>query len=169
MTREEARIAMVLLGLMILAVWLAPETPGPGPLGLLTAAVAVHAALVAPAMVRRGGWALGFVPCLLALPALASTAYGHPLPLPALAVVALCCASGAAARAVRSPFYLPSMVLVFAAPFFLHYLVLGFGAPSQAGFWKSLSPLSASAGWPSAPCVVLMLAWPVWALARRRA
>ena len=167
MTREEASIALVLLGLLILAVVFAPQSPGPGPLALVTSAAIVHAALLAPSMARAGGWTWGFLPSLLALPALCATAYGHAGPWSALALLALCCASGAAARSVRSALYLPSMLLVFAMPFALHYVAQEFGDASRATFWRTLSPLSNAGSWPSVPCVLLLLAWPVLAIARR--
>jgi hypothetical protein len=66
------------------------------------------------------------------------------------------------------------MALLFAAPYALRYLVLEFGAGRAAGPWLLASPVAAAArvadgGAPPAACVLLLLSWPVWALARRGA
>ena len=130
----------------------------------MTCIAAVHAALLAPAL--RASWT--FLVPLVALPALAATAYGHESPAAAVALVTLAAASGqAGVRCGR--LYLPTMLLVFLAPFVLDYLVHEFGAATKTS-WRAASPLAAAldTAWPSAACLVLMLAWPAWALARRR-
>jgi len=176
---REAIGALLLPLLLAGAFLLVPERAGPGPLAPVAGLCALHAALLAPA-VARGRAAWGFLPVLLGLPALCAASYGHagagPL-LGALLLTVLACASGAAARTlpadVTALFYLPSMILLFAAPYALRYLALEFGAPASAAGWASPSPwaaaeaLAAGAGLPVlAP--LLLLAWPVAVLARRR-
>jgi len=170
---REAAAAILLLLLACAAVLLAPARPGPGPLALQTAVAAVHAALLGPS-IGRGPARWGLLPVLLALPALCATSYGAPgaWPVPgAVLLVGLASLAGASARALKSPLYLPSMLLVFFCPYALHYLVAEFGG-GDPGPWRLLSPCAAAGhvakgGAPPAPCVLLLLAWPVWALARR--
>jgi hypothetical protein len=178
---RDAVASLILLALLGLAVFLAvDEVPGAGPLALVTAVAAGHAALLAP-LLASGAPAWGLLPLLLAVPALAATSYGRPGAGPlcwSLVLVALAAASGTAARALRDRpsgrLYLPSMVLLFAAPWALRYLVLEFGRPADAEGWVLLSPWGAAeqvagGGGPPAVCLLLLLAWPVWALARRGA
>jgi hypothetical protein len=177
---RDAVASLVLLALLVLVVLLADETPGAGPLASTTAVAAACAALLAPSC-ASGGWAWGLLPLLLALPALGATAYGHPGAGPllgSLVLVALAAAAGTAYRALRgrpsARLYLPYMVLLFAAPYALRYLVLEFGRVTDAEGWLLLSPWAAAervaaGGAPPAGCVLLLLAWPVWALARRGA
>ena len=180
MPAREALSALLLLTLLTVALFLSPEEPGPGPLALVTGLAALHAALIGPAF-ARGPAAWGMLPLLLSLPALCSTAFGRegggPL-LASLLLVALASLSGTAARAAsrsrRSRFYLPSMILLFAAPAALRYLVLEFGETASAAAWGALSPWLAAeriAGGGGTPafCLLLLLAWPVWTLARRPA
>lgn len=174
---REALSALLLLCLLSAAVLLAPERVGPGPLALLTGLAALHGALVSP-LLGKGPWGWGLLPPLLALPALAAVAYGHagfsPL-LGSLVLVSLAAASGSAARALgpsRSGLYGPTIVLVFALPYALHYLALQFGNPASADSWLALSPWAAAGrvaqgASPPAAAVLALLAWPVWAAARR--
>lgn len=178
--KRDAVASLVLLALLALAVLLEEEAPGAGPLALATAVAAAYAALLLPTLGSEA-WGWGFLPVLLALPALCATSYGHPGAGPlawSLALVALAAAAGAAARALHGSagarLYLPSMVLVFFAPYALRYLVLEFGRTPAAEGWLLLSPWAAAShvaggGRLPAGCALLLLAWPVWALARRRA
>jgi hypothetical protein len=178
--KRDAVASLVLLALLALVVLFREEAPGPGPLALATAVAAAYAALLAPSLAGTGAPGWGLLPVLLALPALGATAYGHPGAGPlvwSLVLVALAAAAGAAARALRGRpsvrLYLPYMVLLFAAPYALRYLVLEFGRVSEADGWLLLSPWAAAAqaaggGGLPAGCVLLLLAWPVWALARGR-
>jgi len=178
--RRDAVASLVLLALTALVLWLEDEAPGAGPLALVTSVAAAYAALLAPSLLS-GAPAWGFLPLLLVLPALGAASYGHPGVGPLLwsaVLVALAAASGTAARVLRgrpsARLYLPSMVLLFAAPYALRYLVLEFGRLPDAASWLLLSPWAAAdhvaggAG-PPAGCLLLLAAWPVWALARRRA
>ncbi|MHC4134789.1 MAG: hypothetical protein ACYS0K_07375 [Planctomycetota bacterium] len=177
---RDAVASLVLLALLALAVLLEDEAPGAGPLALATSVAAGYAALLAPSLASGApGW--GLLPLLLALPALCATSYGHPGAGPllwSLVLVALAAAAGTAARVLRgrpsARLYLPFMVLLFAAPYALRYLVLEFGRTQDAEGWRLLSPWAAAeqvagGGGPPAGCVLLLLAWPVWALARRGA
>jgi len=180
MPPRDAVASLILLTLLTLAVALADEAPGAGPLALAASVAAAHAALLAP-LLTSGTLGWGLLPVLLALPALCATSYGRPGAIPlvwSVILVALAAASGTAARALRdrpsARLYLPSMVLVFAAPYALRYLVLEFGRPADAEDWLLLSPWAAAeqvagGGSPPAGCILLLLAWPVWALARRGA
>jgi len=175
-----AREAISALGLTVLlgcGVLLAPERAGPGPLALLTGLAALHGALLSP-LVGKGPAAWGFLPALLALPALAATSYGHPGAAPflgSLLLVAVASASGTAARALgpaRAGLYGPTMILVFALPYALRYLVLEFGDPASADGWLLASPWAAAAriaagAMPPLAALLALCAWPVWALARR--
>jgi hypothetical protein len=167
-TKRETKLSLLLLAALAGALALADPGPGPGPLALCAGLLAVHAALVAPA-VGDGGAIWAFAPLLLGLPALASSSYGHSgsAALGALATVALTCASGWSARTCRAHAYLPLMLLVFLAPFGLAYLVDEFGGGDPAS-WRAASPLGGPAGWPAPACIALLLAWPAWAFARRR-
>jgi hypothetical protein len=62
------------------------------------------------------------------------------------------------------------MLLVFLAPYALHYLILEFGRAESAGAWLRLSPIAAAqqGGWPGTLCILLLVVWPVLALAARR-
>lgn len=178
---REAVSALVLLVLLGGAVLLSGDLPGPGPLAPCAAVAAAHAAVLGPAFGGGASALWGMLPLLLALPALCATAYGHPgaWPLPgSLLLVLLAAAAGTSARALRgradAGLYLPSMTLLFALPYALRYLVLEFGGGRAAEPWLLASPVAAagevaSGAAPPAPCVLLLLAWPVWALARRRA
>ncbi|MHC4341554.1 MAG: hypothetical protein ACYSX0_15250 [Planctomycetota bacterium] len=173
MPRREAGIALFLLALLVAALLFAPARPGPGPLAFVTSVAALHAALIAPSLARRGGAAWGLLPALLAVPALFATSYGHPGATPlmgAILIVTLSAVAGSAGRVLPRAIYFPAMLLVFLAPYALHYLVLEFGRTEGAGAWLRLSPIAAAqqGGWPGALCVLLLLVWPVWALAARR-
>jgi hypothetical protein len=173
---REALSGLLLLALLGAALLLVPEVPGPGPLALLTGLATLHGALLSP-LVAKGPVAFGFLPPLLALPALAATSYGHPWTALAGSVLlaAFAAASGSAARALgaaRAGLYAPTIVLVFAAPYALRYLVLEFGDASSADAWLAVSPWAASkrvalGAMPPLPAVLALLAWPVWAIARR--
>jgi len=172
---REAAAALLLPVLLVAALVLVPVRPGAGPLGLVTAVALVHAALLAPSLVRgRPAW--GLFPVAGGAPALCAASYGHDAGAlgASLLLLALASLAGAAARARRSALYLPSMVLLFAAPFALGYLVLEFGDGSRAAAWRLLSPLAAAqavgrgAALPL-PCLAALLAWPAWTLARRKA
>lgn len=178
--KRDAAASLVLLAFLALTVLHEDEAPGAGPLALATAVAAAYAALLLPSL-RSDAWRWGLLPVLLALPALGATSYGHPGAGPlvwSLVLVALAAAAGTAARALHgrpsARLYLPSMVLVFFAPYALRYLVLEFGRTPEAEGWRLLSPWAAAdhvAGGEGLPagCALLLLAWPVWALARRRA
>lgn len=73
---REALSGLLLLALLGGALLLLPEKPGPGPLALVTGLAALHAALLSP-LVGKGPAALGLLPPLLALPAIAAASYGH--------------------------------------------------------------------------------------------
>jgi hypothetical protein len=173
---REALSGLLLLALLCGALFLVPEAPGPGPLALATGLATLHGALLSP-LVARGPAAFAFLSPLLALPALAASSYGHAwsaLPGSVL-LAAFAAASGAAARALgtaRAGLYGPTIVLAFAAPYALRYLVLEFGDASGADRWLALSPWAAaerigSGATPPLPAVLVLLAWPVWAIARR--
>jgi hypothetical protein len=166
-TGRETFLSLLLLAALGLVVAVADVGPGPGPLALCAGLVAIHAALLAPAL-GDGGAPWAFAPLLLALPALAAASYGHggAATTGALATAALCCLCGWSARTCRAHAYLPLMLLVFLAPYGLAYLVEEFGGGDPA-LWRAASPLDAPAGWPAPACVALLLAWPAWALARR--
>jgi hypothetical protein len=177
---REAVASLLLLLLLVLAVLLTAPEPGPGPLALCTSLAALHAALLAPSLAAgAAGW--GILPLALAWPALCATSYGHPGVWPVLGsllLVALAALAGAAARRLADRpagrLYLPFMVLVFAAPYALRYLVLEFGRVAEARAWLLLSPAAAAeqvaaGGALPAGSVLLLLVWPVCALARRGA
>lgn len=161
--------ALLLLGGLAAALLLAPDRPGPGPLALCTAVAAFHAALLMPA-VGPGHALHAFLPFVLALPALASASFGHPWAAlgGSLLLVALSCAAGWACRRLGTTrTYLATMLFLFGAPFGFAYLVREFGREASAEAWAQLSPLAAAGAMPTAGCIALLLAWPVWALARR--
>lgn len=172
--RREVLAALLLLALLVLAFQLAPARPGPGPLALCVSVACVHAALLAPSIARRPSLSWGLAPVLLALPALGASTYGHPgawPPAGSLLLVAAASLAGAFGRGSR--LYLGAMLLVFALPFGLSYLVLEFGDPARATAWRLASPVAAagrvaSGAAPPAICLLLLLAWPVWVLARRQ-
>jgi hypothetical protein len=178
---REAISSLLLLALLGAAVLLADDAPGPGPLAPLAAVAAAHAAVLSPAFGGAAAPWWGMLPLLLSVPALGASAYGHPGAGPlagAVLLVVLSAAAGTAARALRgraeAALYLPSMALVFAAPYALHYLVREFAAGRDGERWLLASPVAAVAkvaegAAPPAACVLLLLLWPVWALARRRA
>jgi len=173
---REALSGLLLLALLCGALLLVPESPGPGPLALVTGLAVLHGALLSP-LVAEGPAPLGFLGPVLALPALAATSFGHPdrAIWGSILLAAFAAASGAAARALgreRSGLYAPTIVLVFAAPYALRYLVLEFGDAASADAWLLLSPLAAArrvaaGAMPPVPAVLALLAWPVWAIARR--
>jgi len=174
---REALSGLLLLVLLGVAILLAPEDPGPGPLALITGLATLHGALLSP-LVGRGPVLFGFLPPLLALPALAATSYGHPGSAPLLGsflLVAFAAASGSAARALgraRAGLYGPTIVLVFVAPYALSYLTGDLGDPASADRWLALSPWAAAGqiaggAMPPPAAVLALLAWPVWAIARR--
>ena len=165
---RDAASGFLLVLLLALALAWADDEPGPGPLAACTAVAAAHAALLAPSLGAGAPWV-----ALLGLPALAAAAYGHggaALPL-SLLLVALAAGAGLAGRR-WSGAYLPSMVLVFAAPYALAYLQVEFGSVDAAQGWRRLSPIAAADaivvdGALPASCALLLLFWPVFALARR--
>lgn len=173
---REALSGLLLLAILGGTLFLVPEAPGPGPLALVTALAALHGALLAP-LVARGPVAYGFLGALLALPAIAAASYGHPWSalMGSILLAAFAAASGSAARALgegRAGLYAPTIVLVFAAPYALRYLVLEFGDAQSADAWLAPSPWAAAAtiaggAMPPLPAVLALLAWPVWAIARR--
>jgi len=167
------------LALYAVALWLRGDVPGPGALALMCGLACLHGALLAPACGPRGGWGWAFVPLLLAVPALAATSYGHSGPgalLRAGGFAALACLAGAVPRVLDgragARLYLPLAALAFALPPVLRYLVLEFRGAAGADAWGLLSPFAAArpvtegTGWPW-PATLLLLAWPVWALAAR--
>ena len=172
----EAMAAWVGLALLVAAVWWSGVEPGPGPLALLTGVAAFHAAVLTPSCRPRGGLVWAFLPLLLALPVLATVSYGHPGAGPllrCLLLAALACVAGATARTKSGgALYLPTMLGLFVVPFALGYLVLEFSGPANAEVWRRLSPfvaarpLASGEAWPWS-CLLLLVAWPVWALARR--
>jgi hypothetical protein len=172
----EARAAWVGLALLLAAAWWSGVEPGPGPLALLTGVAAFHAAVLTPSCRPRGGVGWAFLPLLLAAPVLATVSYGHPGMGPLLRcalLVALACLAATTARTKSGgALYLPTMLGLFVVPFVLGYLVLEFSGPATADDWRRLSPFAAAKplasgeGWPWA-CLLLLLAWPVWTLARR--
>jgi hypothetical protein len=176
---REALSALLLLAFLSAAVLLVPERPGPGPLALCAGLAALHAALLSP-LLGHGPAAWGLLPTLLALPALAATSYGRPGLRPlagSVALVALAALSGAAARALgraREGLYGATVVLLFAGPYALGYLARELGDPGTADGWLLVSPWAAAervaeGASPPAPAVLALLAWPVWAIARRSA
>ncbi len=173
---REALSGLLLLALLCGALFLLPEAPGPGPLALVTGLAALHGALLSP-LVARGPVAFGLLTPLLALPALAAASYGHPSAAlwGSILLAALAASSGCAARALgasRAGLYAPTIALLFAAPYALRYLVLEFGDTSSADAWLSASPWAAAkriaaGAMPPAAAVLALLAWPVYAIARR--
>ena len=67
MNSKDALGALLLLGGLAAALLYAPDSMGPGPLGLTTAVAVTYAALIAPALAREAK-ALAFLPLLLSLP-----------------------------------------------------------------------------------------------------
>lgn len=173
---REALSGLLLLALLCGALLLVAESPGPGPLALVTGLAVLHGALLSP-LVAEGPASLGFLGPLLALPAIAAASYGHTgtALLGSILLAAFGAASGAAARALgreRSGLYAPTIVLVFAAPYALRYLVLEFGEKASADAWLLVSPWAAArhvaaGAMPPVAAVLALLAWPVWAIARR--
>ncbi|HEX5138132.1 MAG TPA: hypothetical protein VFY93_14245 [Planctomycetota bacterium] len=173
---REALSGILLLALLCGALLVVPESPGPGPLALVTGLAALHGALLSP-LLATGPASFGFLGPVLALPALAATSYGHPAPAlwGSILLAAFAAASGSAARALgreRSGLYAPTIVLAFAAPYALRYLVLEFGDAASSDAWLLLSPWAAAhriaaGAVPPVPAVLALLAWPVWAIARR--
>ncbi|MCZ6786089.1 MAG: hypothetical protein O7E54_02875 [Planctomycetota bacterium] len=175
---REAASALFLLLLLWAAFFLTDPSPGGGPLALCLALAAFHAALIAPALSGAGAWAWGFLPLVLALPALASALYGHGgwgTFLQSFLLVGMACAAGASSRRLsalrRGRLYLPLTLLLFLAPFGLSYLVAEFGS-GDAASWRLLSPLGGAIALGSgeslsALSVLPLLAWPVWTVAQR--
>jgi len=165
---KDALGALLLLGGLAAALLCAPDSMGPGPLGLTTAVAVTYAALIAPALAREAK-ALAFLPLLLSLPMVVPASFGHPLAalLGSLLLVALSCAAGWAGRILKPEVYLPAMLALFGLPYVLEYLVREFGgASASAQQWLNLSPLHAAGALPAATCVALLLAAPVVAVAR---
>lgn len=174
---REALSGLLLLVLLGATLLLEPEAAGGGPLAHVTGVAAIHAALLSP-LLGRGPAAFGFLPLLLALPAVAATSYGHPGAMPllgSLLLLALAAASGVAARALgreRTGLYGPTIVLLFALPYALWYLVAQFGDAASAERWLSPSPWAAAkrvteGAWPPLAAALGLAAWPVYAIARR--
>ena len=165
MNSKDALGALLLLGGLAAALLYAPDSMGPGPLGLTTAVAVTYAALIAPALAREAK-ALAFLPLLLSLPMVVPASFGHPLAalLGSLLLVALSCAAGWAGRILKPEAYLPAMLALFGLPYVLEYLVREFGSAS-AEQWLNLSPLHAAGAMPAATCIALLLAAPVVAMA----
>ncbi|MEE8107389.1 MAG: hypothetical protein V3T86_17780 [Planctomycetota bacterium] len=176
---KEAASALILLLLLVAALYIVEPKRGGGPLGLVLGLAAVHALLISPALVDTPGWGLGFLPWLLAGPAVAAASYGRggaDVLLRSFGLLALCAVAGSAGRALVGrrvgALYLPTMVLLLVAPFALAYLVAEFGG-GDAAAWRPLSPWGAavrieSGGPLSMPGVLALMAWPVVALVRPR-
>jgi len=157
---------VLLLFLEGAALWWTPLEPVPGPLLLCTQVAVVHLALLMPA---AGTMALAWsaYASAVALSVVVMSGYGHGAGELAgcVALVLSAGACGAAAqRLVHRRFYLASITLLLALPFVCAYLVEEFGAPGTAAAWRALSPLSGA----SATAILLLWAWPVAVLARRR-
>jgi hypothetical protein len=173
---REALSGLLLLALLAGALFVAPETPGPGPLALATGLAALHGALLSP-LVGRGPAPYGFLTLPLALPAVAAASYGHAGAMPllgSLLLVAFAACSGVAARALgpaRTGLYGPTIVLLFVMPEALEYLVVQFGDRASAAGWLAPSPWraaeSAAKGALPLAALLALAAWPVYAIARR--
>lgn len=175
---REAASALSLLLLLWAAFFLTDPSPGGGPFALCLALAAFHAALIAPALSGAGAWAWGFLPLVLALPALASALYGHGgwgTFLQAFLLVGMACAAGASSRRLaalrRGRLYLPLTLFLFLAPFGLSYLVAEFGR-GDAASWRLLSPLGGAIALGhgeslSALSILPLLAWPLWTITQR--
>jgi len=149
----------------------AETRPGPGPLGLVGAVAAFHAAVVGPSCGVHGVGGLRAL--AFGLPALAAASYGTGALAPAVLLLALAGLAGASSRALGR-FYLPLMTLLFLAPYALSYLALEFGAGEAVPSWRRLSPGAASfhvagGAWPPAACAVALLVAPAAWIARRPA
>jgi len=142
------------------------SVPEPGPLLLCTRVAVVHLALLMPAL---GALALvwcGYA-CAVAVAVVVMSGYGHPIEELAgcAALVFSAAAAGAAAqRFERRRLYLASMTLLLALPYACAYLVEEFGRSTDAAGWRALSPLAG----PSSAAILLLWAWPVAVLVRRR-
>jgi len=140
--------------------------PGPGPLPDAVRLAALHAAILAPSLGRLDArWSL--FAAAFALPFFATAGWGRPpgeiRDALVLAVSAAACGAAGARRRQRA--YLPSVILLFVLPFALGYLCEEFGRADAAAAWRNVSPWTLHAG----AGVLLLWAWPVYELARRRA
>jgi hypothetical protein len=139
--------------------------PGPGPLDWMVRLALLHAIVIAPSLGAIDlRWSL--FTGALALPFFALVAWGHPAGAirDLLVVFGSAVACGAAGATWRHRAYLPSVVALLALPFALGYLCEEFGRPESAGLFRDLSPWALRPG----PGVLLLWAWPVLALARRK-
>jgi len=126
----------------------------------------LHVVVVAPSLGALDlRWSL-FVGAL-ALPFFALVAWGQPAAsirdLLVVFLSALAC--GAAGATLRHAFYLPTVIGLLVLPYALGYLGEEFGRPESAAAFRHLSPWSLHPG----AGLFLLWAWPLWALARRRA
>jgi len=151
----------------------APSGAG-GPLAPATGAAIAHAALLGPALGASAAAAL--LGPAFALPAMAAASYGRGAPafLASALLLLLAALSGAAAVRIRrtalAGLYLPSTLLLFVAPPVLDYLAREFDPDGGGERWGLLSPVAAaeraaSGGGAHVAASLLLLVWPVLALA----
>jgi len=146
--------------------WAGEPTPGPGPLRWVLRIAILHAALLAPSLGAMD-WRWSLLAAALALPFIALVSWGHSGEELSnglmLFVSAVAC--GAAGLKLRTAWYLPTVILLFVLPYALGYLCEEFGRADVAGSWRAVSPWTLQTG----IGVFALWAWPVWALARRKA
>jgi len=108
-------------------------------------------------------WRAALFGSALAIPFLLICSWAQPIrdPLLVFGSAAVC---GAAGQALRSRWFLPSMLLLIALPIALAYLCEEFGAPASAPVFRNLSPWMLHLG----PGLALLWVWPVIALGRRK-
>ena len=164
--RRAAHAIVLLLFLEGVALWWTPLEPVPGPLLLCTQIAVVHLALLMPAAgTIAPAW--NAYASAVALSVVWMAGYGHAAGELAgcAALVASAGACGAAAqRLTHRRFYLASITMLLALPIGCAYLVEEFGSLGAAAGWRALSPLSGT----SAAAILVLWAWPVAVLARRR-
>jgi hypothetical protein len=125
----------------------------------------LHAVVIAPSLgALDARWSL-FVGAL-ALPFFALVAWGHPAAaIRDLLVVSLSAvACGAAGATRKNRWYLPTVIALLVLPYGLGYLCEEFGRPESAGYFRHLSPWALRPG----AGILLLWAWPLRALSRRR-
>ncbi|MGQ0612514.1 MAG: hypothetical protein ACT4PV_02020 [Planctomycetaceae bacterium] len=176
---REAGSALLLLGLLTGACFVADPATSGGPLALVTGVAIVHASLLSPALAGGVAARWGMLAALLSLPALAACSFGHPVPAAPLwcsLLIVCACLSGCAARAfgggALAQAYYPSMLLLLLAPFACSYLVAEFGSGGDPAAWRLLSPLEAtsqaeSGAAPPALALGTLLLWPALAAGLR--
>ena len=177
---RDAFAALLGLGLLAAVFVVHDFRPGPGPLVPCAALAVFHAAVLAPSCRLRGNAGGALLPLLLAAPALFAAGFGHPWTavLRAMLFVGLACLAGAAPLLLRDRpergLYLPSMLLLCFVPLALAYLVTEFEGSVPVERLLQLSPLKGAEAAidgsvdRSLAGALLLLAWPVWALARWR-